>query len=198
MNPTEIAESYDALAERWLNPDLETNGMGQHRRALQFRAGGGVALDVGCGCSGRFVRLLESQGYEVEGMDVSAKMIALARTRNPSATFYQADVCEWVPTRAYDFITAWDSIWHVPLDRSEAVLWKLCGALSPGGVFIWTAGGLDGPEEKRDSSMGVPVSYSVLGIPKTLQTIAEAGCVCRHLEFDQWPEKHVYLITEKV
>lgn len=198
MNPTEIADSYDALAERWLNSDLETNGMGQHRRALQFRAGGGVALDVGCGCSGRFVRLLESQGYEVEGMDVSAKMIALARTRNPSATFYQADVCEWVPTRAYDFITAWDSIWHVPLDRSEAVLRKLCGALSPGGVFIWTTGGLDGPEEKRDSSMGVPVSYSVLGIPKTLQTIAEAGCVCRHLEFDQWPEKHVYLITEKV
>jgi len=197
MNPTEIAESYDTLAEQWLNPDLETNGMGQHRRALQFRPGDGVALDVGCGCSGRFVRLLESQGYEVEGMDVSAKMIALARTRNPSATFYQADVCEWVPTRAYDFITAWDSIWHVPLDRSEAVLRKLCGALSHGGVFIWTMGGLDAPEEKRDSSMGAPVYYSVLGIPQTLQTIAEAGCVCRHLEFDQWPEKHVFVIAQK-
>jgi predicted enzyme related to lactoylglutathione lyase len=58
-------------------------------------------------------------------------------------------------------------------------------------------GGLDAPEEKRDSSMGAPVYYSVLGISKTLQTIAEAGCVCRHLEFDQWPEKHVFIIAQK-
>jgi hypothetical protein len=59
-------------------------------------------------------------------------------------------------------------------------------------------GGLDGPEEKRDSSMGPTVYYSVLGITKTLQTVAEAGCVCRHLEYDQWPEKHVFIIAQKV
>jgi 2-polyprenyl-3-methyl-5-hydroxy-6-metoxy-1,4-benzoquinol methylase len=200
MKPADLAESYDSIAPQWLDPDLETNGMHQHERALQFRPSGGVALDVGCGCSGRFARLLESQGYQVEGMDVSAQMIALAKTqnRNPRVTFFQADVCEWVPDKQYDFITAWDSIWHVPQEHSESVLRKLCGALRPGGILIWTTGGLDGPEEKWDSSMGPPVYYSVLGISKTLQTIAEAGCVCRHLEFDQWPEKHVYLIAEKV
>ena len=124
-------------------------------------------------------------------------MIALAKTRHPHVTFHHADVCEWVPAKPYDFISAWDSIWHVPLDRSESVLRKLCGALNPGGVFIWTTAGLDGPEEKRDSSMGPPVYYSVPGIPNTLRTIAEAGCVCRHLEYDQLPEKHVFLIVQK-
>lgn len=64
-------------------------------------------------------------------------------------------------------------------------------------MFIWTIGGLDEPEVKRDASMGPPLYYSALGIPKTLQTIAEAGCVCRHLEYDQWPEKHVFLIAQK-
>ena len=59
-----------------------------------------------------------------------------------------------------------------------------CAALAPGGVFIWTTGGLDKPEEKRDSAMGPPVYYSVLGMPKTLQTVSAAGCVCRHLEYD--------------
>ena len=197
MQPAEIAESYDSIAHQWLEPHLATNGIRQHERALEFRPKGGLALDVGCGCSGRFLRLLESHGYGVEGLDVSAKMIALAKTRNPHATFYHADVCEWMPTKQYDFITAWDSIWHVPLDRSETVLRKLCGALTPGGVFIWTTGGLDGPEEKRDSAMGPQVYYSVLGIPKTLQTVADAGCVCRHLEYDQFPEKHVFLIAQK-
>lgn len=45
--------------------------------------------------------------------------------------------------------------------------------------------------------MGPPMYYSVLGIPKTLQTIAEAGFICRHLEYDQLPEKHVFLIAQK-
>ena len=197
MQPGEIAESYDSIAHRWLEAPLDRNGIRQHEHALKFRPNGGLALDVGSGCSGRFVRLLAGHGYEVEGLDVSARMIALARERNPNVVFYHADVCEWQPTRSYDFITAWDSIWHVPLDRSESVLRKLCGALSPGGVFIWTTGGLDGPEEKRDSAMGPPVYYSVLGIPKTLQVVSEAGCVLRHLEYDQLPEKHLFLIAQK-
>lgn len=197
MNPAEIADSYDSIAHQWLEPHLATNGVRQHEHAVTFRQGGGLALDVGCGCSDRFIQLLKSHGYEVEGLDVSAQMIALAKTRNPNVTFYHADVCEWMPSKQYDFITAWDSIWHVPMDRCESVLRKLCGALTPGGVFIWTTGGLDRPEEKRDSSMGPPVYYSVLGIPKTLQVVADAGCVCRHLEYDQIPEKHVFIIAQK-
>ena len=197
MQPAESAKSYESIAHQWLEPHLTTNGIRQHEQALRFRSRGGLALDVGCGCSGRFLRLLENHEYEVEGLDVSAQMIALAKTRNPKTTFYHADVCEWMPTKQYDFITAWDSIWHVPFECSESVIRKLCGALTPGGVLIWTMGGLDGPEEKQDSSMGPPIYYSVLGIPKTLQTISEAGCVCRHLEYDQMPEKHVFIIAQK-
>jgi SAM-dependent methyltransferase len=184
MQPSEIAGSYDSIARQWLGPHLAKNGIRQHEHALKFRPGGGLALDVGSGCNGRFIRLLAGHGYEVEGLDVSAKMIALAREREPGVTFHHADVCEWIPAKQYDFITAWDSIWHVPLDRSESVLRKLCAALSPGGVFIWTTGGVDKPEEKRDSAMGPPMYYGVPGISKTLQAISGAGCVCRHLEYD--------------
>lgn len=197
MRPAEIAVSYDSIAHQWLAPHLDANGIRQHEHALRFRADGGRALDVGCGCHGRFLRLLASRGYEVEGLDVSARMIALAKERMPGGTFHHADVCEWEPTARYDFITAWDSIWHVPLDRHEGVLKKLCGALTPGGVFIWSAGGLDAPEEKRDSSMGPTVYYSTPGIPRMLQVISESGCICRHLEYDQHPEKHLFLIAQK-
>ena len=197
MRPSQIGESYDSIAGRWLEPHLESNGIRQHEHSLKFRPDGGVALDVGSGCSGRFIRLLQGRGYQVEGLDVSAQMIALAKERNPDVTFHHADVCEWSPPRQYDFITAWDSICHVPLENHEAVLRKLCGALAPGGVFIWTTGGLDEPAEKRDSAMGPPVYYSVLGIPKTLQTLSDAGCICRHLEYDQLPERHLFLIAQK-
>jgi SAM-dependent methyltransferase len=197
MQPAELARSYDSIAHRWLEPHLESNGLRQHEHALKFRSSGGLALDAGCGCNGRFLRLLANHGYQVEGLDISARMIALAREQNPNVTFHHADICEWQPTKPYDFIAAWDSIWHVPLEHSERVLSKLCGALSPGGVFIWTMGGLDHPEEKQDSAMGPSVYYSVLGIPRTLQVLSEAGCILRHLEYDQLPEKHVFLIAQK-
>lgn len=74
---------------------------------------------------------------------------------------------------------------------------KICEGLSEGGVFIFTTGGLDEPEEKRDSCMGPPVYYSALGIPKTLELLRKFGCVCRHLEYDQYPEKHLYIIAQR-
>ena len=199
MQPAELAQSYDAIAHQWLEPHLETNGIRQHELALKFRTQqGGRALDVGCGCHGRFIRLLEQHGYAAEGLDVSARMIALARERQPHITFHHADVCEWQPTTPYDFITAWDSIWHLPLARSAEVLTRLCHSLTPGGIFIFTFGGLDAPAEKQDASMGAPVHYSTLGVAQTLQTIDAAGCICRHLEYDQFPEPHVFVIAQKI
>jgi hypothetical protein len=52
----EIARSYDSIAQQWLEPHLAANGIRQHEQALKFRPNGGRALDVGCGCSGRFPR----------------------------------------------------------------------------------------------------------------------------------------------
>ncbi len=201
MQPAEIGRSYDQIAQQWLEPHLETNGIPAFRRALQFVKAGQSrhALDVGCGCSSRFVDLLKGEGFEVEGVDVSGEMIALARQQRPQVRFHHADISTWeLPRAGYDFISAWDSIWHLPLADQAPVLRKLCAALTPGGVVLFTTGGLDAPEEMDDSSMGVPVHYSVLGISETLRVLAEAGCICRHLEYDQHPEKHVFIIAQKM
>lgn len=198
MQPSQVAESYDHIAHQWLNGHLDANGIALHEQALKFRPTGGRAIDLGCGCNGRLLKLLAARGYEIEGLDASARMIALARERLPGVRFFQEDLCTWLPDKAYDFITAWDSLWHVPLAEAETVLRKIGSALAPGGVFITTTGGLDAPEEKLDSAMGPPMYYSVLGIPRTLQVLAECGCVCRHLQYDQLPEKHLCLIFQKL
>lgn len=199
MTPEETGRSYDQIAEVWTGLGFNReNGIAAHRRALAFLSGtGGHAIDLGCGCSGRFIDLLSSHGLAVEGLDVSARMIELARARHPRATFHHADVCAWAFPQTYDFITGWDSLWHVPLAAQEAVLRKILGALAPGGVFIFTTAGLDRPEEKTDSAMGPPVYYGVPGVPRILALVAECGCVCRHLEYDQWPEKHLVVIVQK-
>lgn len=107
MIPAEVAQSYDAIASQWTGEDFNrANGVEAHHKALQFLDRTGRALDVGCGSSGRFIELLLERGFVVEGLDISAEMIRLARERQPQVMFHHADVCEWQPQGEYDFISA--------------------------------------------------------------------------------------------
>jgi SAM-dependent methyltransferase len=198
MTPSEIARSYDQLADHW-NSDAfpRNNGIEQHERAIAFLKERRHALDIGCGSSGRIIDLLTSHGFDVEGLDISYQMIELAKQRHPNIRFHHADICKWDFPRKYDLISAWDSIWHLPLTDQEPVLKKILQGLTSGGVCIFTTGGLDAPFEKVDSAMGPQMYYSVLGIPNTLKLISETGCICRHLEYDQYPELHLYVVAQR-
>lgn len=198
MTPRETARSYDALASHWNGERFDReNGIAAHRRALQFLSRKRNAIDIGCGSSGRIIDLLLAEGLEVEGLDVSPQMIAHAKARHPDQEFVVADVCDWESRKSYDFISAWDSIWHVPLTAQEAVLEKLCATLTGGGVLIFTTGGVDRPEEKSDQCLGQPLYHAAPGIPQLLRIADRCDCICRHLEYDQFPELHLYLIFQK-
>lgn len=200
MDAASIGSAYDRLAERWRDGAFDgANGIAQHRRALSFLApeAQAWALNVGCGGNTRFNGLMRAHGLRIEGVDVSARMIALAGEADPAVVLHRADILSWPLPRSYRFITAWDSIWHVGLEHQHALMLKLMGALAPGGVFIFSAGGLDQADEHVDASMGPAVYYGSLGIPGLLDALRDAGCICRHLEFDQFPEKHLFVIAQR-
>ncbi|MBK6657023.1 MAG: class I SAM-dependent methyltransferase [Proteobacteria bacterium] len=198
-NHAHIAAAYDALAERWRDAEFpQHNGVAHHRHALALLGQrGGAALNVGCGCNTRFNDLLREHGLSPEGIDLSARMVELARAADSRAPIHHADICIWPMPRPYAFISAWDSIWHVALEAQRSLLLKLMGALVPGGVLLFTAGGLDAPAEHYDGYMGPELYYASLGIPALLEVIAEGDCICRHLEFDQLPEKHLVVIAQR-
>ncbi len=199
MTPEQVAASYDQIASQWDSAEFpRTNGIAQHERALRFVSKKGIALDVGCGSSGRIIDLLLAKGFQVEGIDISTEMLRLAQARHPQVQFHQADIYQWTPPRTYDFISAWDSIWHVPLASQLAVIQKLCHALTPGGVFLFSTGGVEQPDERTNSAMGVPMYHAAPGIPHILQMLQHSGYTCRHLEYDQYPESHVYVIAQNL
>jgi SAM-dependent methyltransferase len=198
LTPSEIAESYDLLADQWNSDSFpKTNGIQQHERAIAFLKDKRHALDAGCGSSGRFIDLFASHGFRSAGVDISTRMIELAQQRHPDVTFHHADIGQWQLPRKYDLISAWDSIWHLPLAEQAPVLSKLLHGLSVGGVCIFTMAGVDSATEKVDSYMGPKMYYSGIGIPATLELLTESGCACRHLEFDQYPELHLYVIAQR-
>ncbi len=198
MKPSEIGQAYDQITHMWQSETFDRqNGIAAHQKAISFVKGRGKALDIGCGCTGRFIDLLQENGFEPEGLDVSGQMVALAKKRNPHIQFHHGDICQHTLTEKYDFITAWDSIWHIPLTEQQNVITKIVDALNPGGVFIFSFGGTDQAGDHENDFMGPQVYYSSLGTNGFLQLFIELGCVIRHLEFDQFPELHTYLVIEK-
>lgn len=199
MRPDEIGKAYDQITERWAEGTFNyQNGIEAHKKALQFVKDGKQALDVGCGRTGRFIDLFFQAGMDVEGVDVSQKMIQLAKQKHPDVTFYHADICQWVLPKSYDLISAWDSIWHVPLEEQARLIRKLLEHLTPSGVLIFSFGGTDKPGQHTNSVMGPEVYYSTLGVSKFLDIIIQCDCVCRHLEYDQYPELHTYMVVQKL
>lgn len=115
MIPRKTGAHYDQIAGRWQAETNSAYGVAQLERAIGFSKIRGPALDVGCGSTGRFLRVLEKSGFQPEGLDVSEEMIFLASERTPSAIFYPADISGWALPKSYAFISAWDSTFHLPL-----------------------------------------------------------------------------------
>ncbi len=199
MNPKETGKNYDALASWWLEQMKDsTYGVAALERALAFVESGRHALDVGCGCEGRFLRILQGHGFHCTGLDISEAMVALAAQRYPDADFAVGDICAWPLPRQYDVITAWDSTFHLPLEQHEPVLLKLCNGLSKNGVILFTCGGGDGQENVQGEFGGRRFEYSSLGVPEFIRLLWRGGCAIQHLERDQHPLNHVYIVAQKM
>jgi len=198
MKPTEQAANYDKIAAHWnSNRFNRENGISQHKRALNYAPEGGKAIDIGCGSSGRIIELLLKHGYQVEGLDLSSEMLKLARIRHPNVTFHHVDIDQWVSPVKYAFISAWDSIWHVPLARQAGVISNLLAHLENNGVIIFTSGAVDEKGEGSNLFLVQQLYHAALGIPAILSLLEKHHCVCRHLENDDWPNKHLYVIAQK-
>jgi 2-polyprenyl-3-methyl-5-hydroxy-6-metoxy-1,4-benzoquinol methylase len=196
MKPKELGEKYDKIAQWWHEQHQDSRyGMVQLDMALRFVPDGKLALDVGCGAGGRIVRKLQEQGFTVTGMDVSEEMIQLALRNHPETSFLVQDICTWETDNKYDFIIAWDSIFHLPLHMHRPVINKLCNLLEINGVLVYTFGNATG--EHTDTWHGDEFYYSSIGINGNLEALINNGLTVKHLELDQFPEKHVYVIAQK-
>jgi SAM-dependent methyltransferase len=198
MKPEETGSHYDRIALWWQQQHRDsTYGIAALERAIQFVENRSAALDIGCGSSGRFIEVLMKKGFTPAGVDVSSEMIALARQRHPDATFYAADICTWQLPQTYDLISAWDSTFHLPIAEQKPVLKKMCAGLKAKGILLFTCGGGTAAHEIFGGFEGETFDYSTLGVDEFLRLLSEFGCSCRHLEYDQYPENHVYIIAQK-
>lgn len=101
-----------------------------------LRSGGNRLLDVACG-TGRHLQYL-GRRFDVEGLDLSPELLAIARQRNPGVPLHQADMVDFDLGRTFDVITClFSSIGYVrTLDALDRALSCLARHLLPGGLLV--------------------------------------------------------------
>ena len=147
-------ESYDNTAEEYSG---NTQKLGTELKAQSFLSvlkPDSHILDLGCG-PGRDANYFISKGYEVTGVDISSKMVEIAKRAAPEATFVVSDIEGFsYSENTYDAVWASASLLHIPKSDFASVLTKIRQCLKPKGIFYLSMKKGQGEELKPDMRYG--------------------------------------------
>ena len=168
------ASSYNVIADRW---DEIRRTKPVDPCVVEFAAllpAGAKVLDIGCGTGYPIDEYLSSLGFSVTGIDPAEKMLEKAvGLRLPLARFVHTDLFGFVTKEKFDAAIAFDSIFHIPLERQREICPKVAGLLKDGAYFLFTHGKTTG--SVQGTMFGEPFFYSALD-GKTLKScLSEAG-----------------------
>src|SRR5579883_2806558 len=126
--------------ERWIPGQVDRRIEDDHSQRYQFAlrySPGRRVLDIACGV-GAGTHLLATRGgaAATAGVDISPDAIAHARQHYtaPGLRYEVGDIEKYTPAEAFDLITCFETIEHVPDDR--LTLRNLWSWLKPGGVLL--------------------------------------------------------------
>lgn len=132
------ARTFDA--ERWKNL-FERPWLDRFRALLPQ---GGSILDIGCGAGEPIARYFIEAGDDLTGVDSSASMIALCRSRFPQRTFILGDMRTLALGRRFDGVLAWDSFFHLKQDDQRRMFPVFQRHAAPGAPLMFNSGPRDG------------------------------------------------------
>jgi SAM-dependent methyltransferase len=129
------AEYYDLIYSTFKDYAAEARDVAALLRRLNPPCR--TVLDVACG-TGEHARRLAEDGFSVDGLDLSAAFVRIARAKHPSGRFYEADMSDFHMGARYDAVLClFSSIGYLrTLDRVEAAFRCFREHLAPGGVVV--------------------------------------------------------------
>ena len=130
---TKTAAYYDAL---YSFKDYRTACSELHNLVLQLHPDANTLLDVACG-TGTHLQYLKEH-FTVEGLDLNAELLEVARQRCPSVSFHEADMVSFDLHRQFDVVVClFSSIGYVKTVESlNKAMLSMALHLAPGGLLL--------------------------------------------------------------
>jgi cyclopropane fatty-acyl-phospholipid synthase-like methyltransferase len=178
-----VATGYDQIADSYLqqfgHSAVRARKLNQLVELLPSRA---HVLDLGCGAGVPVARDLIARGFEVTGVDASARQIERARCNAPQAQFIQADMTTIeFPAFSFDAVAAFYSITHIPRGQHAAFLTRLAQWLRSGGWFL-ASFGATALDDWVGDWLGTTMFFSHYDGAVTHELLSDAGLLVQRAE----------------
>ena len=174
-----VRRGYDGLAEAYA-ADRNEDGLGSEVLA-RFRdelPGSARVLDAGCGQGAPVLRELTAAAAAT-GIDISRAQLELAAESVPDAALAQGDMAA-LPFRddAFDAVTAYHSLIHVPQGQHQGVIDEFARVLTDDGRLLVSEGPAEWTGENPNwLDTGVEMQWHIAGAEETRRHLRNAGFV---------------------
>jgi SAM-dependent methyltransferase len=172
----ETIDIYNSVASTYAVQQLDHGPVMQRSRFISLLPKFGKILDAGC-AAGRDSAYFSEHGFKVIGVDLSEKLLELARIAVPGAKFYSADMRHLSFEKGmFDGIWACASILHIKHKDIPNVLTGFFTILKPGGILYVHVKKGEGEEYIDEPSIpGKKRFYSLFSKEKLKKYCENAG-----------------------
>ena len=157
-------------------------------------------LDLGCGGGRPYSEYLSAR-FDVVGVDISQRQLAMARGFLPDAAFLLADMASLPFGNAtFGAITALYSIIHLPREEHAALFSRIRELLEPGGRVFGVMGQSDWVASESDwLDSGVEMYWSHFDADTNLRLVGDAGfrVIRSQIVPDPIGGGHLYVLAER-
>jgi 2-polyprenyl-3-methyl-5-hydroxy-6-metoxy-1,4-benzoquinol methylase len=134
----------------------------------------GQVLDAGCGVGRPTSEFLSRKGFSVTGVDISKRMIDLAKKNVPDARFFQKNILTLdFHDESFDGIICVYTLWHIPRANHPTIIQNFHRMLKDDGILVLNTGNYE--SEGMSEFFGEPMLWSTNDPKKTLAVVKELG-----------------------
>lgn len=169
-----VEESYDKMGETYHNHRDNNKFRDELEQFSDLLPSSGRVLDAGCGVGRPTAEFLVKKGFEVTGVDISKRMVDLARANVPEATFHQKNILMLdFPDQSFDGIICVYTLWHIPRTHHPEIIQNFHRMLSNDGILVLNTGVYE--SEGMSRFFGEPMLWSTNEPKKTLAVVKDLG-----------------------
>jgi SAM-dependent methyltransferase len=186
--------TYDAIADDYTRKTDSYAPLQEREKFLSLLPSTGRILDVGCG-PGRDSTFFVSRGFSVVGIDLSEKLLSIAKERAPNATFQKQDLRKLsFPKETFNGIWANASLLHIKRFEVSGVLKRSYEVLKPGCIlFILVKKGKGEGYVRYKLAQSKPRYFTYFETNELRDLLAGTGFVILDSytwdQKDRWPER---------